>query len=76
MQFKDIDSGTIYTVKDLHRDWATLKDVEPENHCATFKAELFEIILATINSRNDLEIIGMTGKEVSNLVEKLRKQIS
>ncbi len=76
MQFKEMDSGTILTVKDLHRDWATLKEVEPENHCATFKAELLEIILATINGRNDLEIIGMTGKEVSNVVSKLMRQIN
>ncbi len=76
MKFQDMDTDQIYGIKDLHKDWKTFKEEDPDNHCETFKAELLEIIMATINGRNDLQIIGMTGKEVSSIVMKLMKQIN
>ena len=76
MKFQDMNTDEIYSIKDLYKDWKTFKEEDPENQCETFRAELLEIIMATINGRNDLQIIGMTGKEVSNSVIKLMKQIN
>ena len=75
MRFKDLNDDRIYTLRDLHRDWQAFREEDPWNHAEDFKTELFEILMATINGRNDLEIIGMTPKEVSHLIIRLRNQL-
>ena len=75
MQFIDLNDDRIYTLQDLHRDWAQFRQEDPENHAPDFKTELFEILMATINGRNDLEIIGLTPREVSNYIIRLRSEI-
>ena len=37
--------------------------------------ELFEILMATINGRNDLDIIGMTPEETSKFIMRLLVQL-
>lgn len=46
-----------------------------KNHAPDFKTELFEILMATINGRNDLEILSMTHREISSLTLRLRAQL-
>ena len=36
---------------------------------------MLEILMATINGRNDLEIIGMTPREVNNYIIRLRDRV-
>lgn len=72
MRFIDMNDGKSHTLQDLYRDWKSFLAEDPENHAANFKTELFEILMATINGRNDLEIIGMTSREISNYIIKLR----
>ena len=75
MQFIDLNDDRVYTLQDLHRNWAQFREEDPENHADRFKIEFFEILMATINGRNDLEIIGLTPREVSNYITRLRSEI-
>ena len=75
MRFIDLNDDKVFTLSDLHRDWTQFRQEDPDNHAASFRIELFEILMATINGRNDLDIIGMTPKETSNLILRLRAQL-
>ena len=75
MKFIDLYDGREYTVADMKRDWAQFREEDPVNHAASFRIEFFEILMATINGRNDLEIIGLTPRETSNYIIKLRSEI-
>ena len=75
MKFIDLYDDREYTIADLKRDWAQFREEDPDNHAASFKIEFFEILMATINGRNDLEIIGLTPREPSNYIIKLRSEI-
>ena len=54
MKFIDLNDDREYTVADLKRDWAQFREEDPDNHAASFRIEFFEILMATINGRNDL----------------------
>jgi len=75
MRFIDLNDDREYTVADLKRDWAQFREEDPDNHAASFRIEFFEILMANINGRNDLEILGLTPKEVSNYIIGLRAQL-
>ena len=75
MKFIDLNDDRGYTLQDLHRDWTQFREEDPENHALDFKTELFELLMATINGRNDLEILGMTHREISSLTLRLRAQL-
>ena len=75
MRFIDLNDDREYTVADLKRDWTQFRMEDPDNHTASFQIELFEILMATINGRNDLEIAGMTPREISNITLRLRAQL-
>ena len=75
MKFIDLNDDREYTVADLKRDWAQFREEDPDNHAASFRIEFFEILMATINGRNDLEILGPTPREVSNYIISLRAQL-
>ena len=75
MKFIDLNDDRVYTPADLKRDWAQFREEDPENHAESFKIEFFEILMATVNGRNDLDIIGTTPKETSNLILRLRAQL-
>ena len=74
MKFIDLNDDRVYTVADLKKEWEALREEDPENHAERFQIELLEILMATINGRNDLEIIGMTPQEVSNYIIRLRER--
>ena len=75
MRFIDLNDDHIYTIADLKKDWEEFRAEDPENHAARFQIEFFEILMATINGRNDLEIIGMTHREINSLTLRLRSKI-
>ena len=75
MRFIDLNDDREYTVADLKRDWTQFQMEDPDNHAASFQIEFFEILMATINGRNDLEITGMTPREISNITLRLRAQL-
>ena len=75
MKLIDLNDDRVYTITDLKKDWQVFRAQEPENHAPDFKTELSEILMATINGRNDLEILGMTHREISSLTLRLRAQL-
>ena len=75
MKFIDLNDDRVYTPADLKRDWAQFRVEDPDNHAASFRIEFFEILMATINGRNDLEITGLTPRETSNLILRLRARL-
>ncbi len=76
MRFKDTLSGDIYTLQTLYRDYLRFRNECPDEYPATFKAELLEIMLATVNGRNDLEVIGLPPAEIDRFILRLRKKLS
>lgn len=68
------DNGRI-TLPELYQQWKELKTEDPYNHACDFKTELFEILLASINGRNDLDIIGPTPPELSRFLLALRSAL-
>ena len=75
MRFIDLNDDRVFTLSDLHRDWTQFRAEDPENHADSFRIEFFEILMATINGRNDLEIAGLTHMETSNIILRLRAQL-
>ncbi len=75
MRFIDLNDSRTYTIADLKKEWEELRATDPENHAQDFKTELFEILMATVNGRNDLDIIGPTPRETSNIIIRLRAQL-
>ncbi len=72
MKFIDLTDDREFTLADLKRDWTGFREEDPWNHAADFLTELFEILMATVNGRNELEIIGMTPRETDRLIRRLR----
>ena len=76
MRFEDkgiVQWKAVYGLSDLKADWERFRKEDPENHATDFKTELFEILMATVNGRNDLEIIGMTPAEQEKMIARLRR---
>ena len=75
MQFIDLNDNSVTTLSQIHRDWANARDEDSENTAPNFLTEIFEILLATVNGRNDLEIIGLTHRETDRLIQRLHAQL-
>ena len=75
MIFIDSYNGEKYSLRRLWEDWKEFKKFDSYNHAPDFIAEFYEILMATINGRNDFDIIGMTTKETNNYVLSLRDKI-
>ncbi len=75
MKLIDLNDDRVYTIEDLKREWETFRKEEPWNHAEDFKTELFEILMATVNGRNDMEILDATPDEVEQYINNLRKEI-
>lgn len=75
MRFIDLNDDHIYTLANLQKDWQTLRAEDPENNAPDFRTELFEILMAAVNGRNDLDIIGLTPRETDRLITRLRAQL-
>ena len=75
MRFIDLNDKSITTLSEIRRDWADARADAPENTAPDFLTEIFEILMATVNGRNDLEIIGLTHRETDRLIQRLRAQL-
>ena len=75
MKLIDLNDDRVYTPADMKRDWTQFREEDPVKHAASFRIEFFEILMATINGRNDLEITGLTSREISNIIIRLRAQL-
>lgn len=75
MKFVDLCDDRVYTIGDLKRDYEEFRREDPDSHADTFAVELLEIIMATINERNELDIIGPTPKEQERIIARLRRKV-
>ena len=74
MTFRDIDNGDIFTDKDLFTEWTDNHETDPETYHETFSAYMINIIMATVNGRNDLDIVDMTAKEIDKVLNELKRK--
>lgn len=75
MRLYDMDTEAVYTLPELYNDWQDFRKEEPWNHAEDFKTEIFEVLMATVNGRNNLEIVDLVPKEISRLIRRIRKEI-
>lgn len=75
MKLVEIDTGRAISLPELCRDWQTFRADDPVNHADDFTTELYEILMATVNGRNDYDVDGMTPTETSNYILALRDKI-
>ena len=73
MKLHDLNDMREYSLPEIYREWQVFRSEDPYNHAGDFMTEFFEILMATINGRNDLDIIGTTPAETSRYVIRLRK---
>jgi len=76
MRLIDAVSGQAYTLSDLFYDWMDLRAEDPWNHSIDFQTELFEILMASVNGRNDMDVSGMTPLEVSRYIIRLHNHLN
>lgn len=75
MRLKEIDTGRELTLPELHREWQAFRSEDTVNHADDFMTELFEILMATVNGRNDCDVVGLTPTETSDYIISIRKAI-
>ena len=61
------------TLLDIWIEWDTGRRVDPLNYDQSFLVYMSEIMMDTINGRNDLEFLNMTVREINDLTLKLLK---
>ena len=75
MTFIDTYSNEKISLLQLWEEWQQFRFEDPLNHAESFKTELFEILMASVNGRNDMDVIGLTNTELSDFMITLRKEI-
>ncbi len=75
MRFIDLNDQSVTTLSEIRRDWLESREQDPENTATDFRTEIFEILMATVNGRNDLEIANLTHRETDRLIQRLRAQL-
>ena len=68
----DIDNDSVITLQELKNDYTEQMKIEPYNHAETFTAEMFVLLMDTINGRNNCKTMFFTPREVSNIIDRLR----
>ena len=72
MKLYDRYTEKVYSLPELFKQWQCFRLAEPGNHAETFSAELFEILMATINGRNDCDVVGLVPAELSRYIIRIR----
>jgi hypothetical protein len=62
----------LYSLPELKTEYQIFRKTDPVNHAPTFKTELFEILMATINGRNDCQVVGLVPAELSCYIIRIR----
>ena len=73
MLFIETNDGSPVTLRDIATDYASLKAENPDEYPPSLKTEFLEILLAAINGRNDLKIVGVTHAETNRMIARLRR---
>lgn len=75
MRLYDENTERAYTLPELKTEYLQFRSEEPWNHAMSFRVELFNILMATVNGRNDCEVFGMTGPELSRFILRIHPYI-
>ena len=75
MKLKDMTTDRVYTLPELKTEYLQFRSEEPWNHAYSFRVELFNILMATVNGRNDCEVESMTGPELSRFILRIHPYI-
>jgi len=75
MTLYDTNTERTYTLSELHDEWKQFRAEDPWNHADNFMSELYEILMATVNGRNDCDIIGLTPSETCDYIITIRHAI-
>lgn len=75
MKLYDIEAEKSYTLPELFEEWKAFRQEDPANHAESFTAEWFEILMATVNGRNDCDVIGPTATELDRYIRRIRKEV-
>lgn len=75
MKLYDMNTEREYNLPELFTEWKAFRKEDPWNHAESFSAEWFEILMATINGRNDCEILGPTATELDRYIRRIRKEV-
>lgn len=72
MKLFDMNTEKLYSLQELKTEYLLFKTDDPLNHAETFKTELFEILMATINGRNDCDVAGLLPAELTRYINRIR----
>ena len=75
MKLMEIDTGRTLNLPELRREWQEFRAEDPDNHADDFPTELHEILMATVNGRNDCDVVGLTPTELTHYILTLRNKI-
>ena len=76
MKLFDMNTEKEYTLPELFREWKEFLNEEPWNHAKTFRIEWFNILMATVNGRNDCDVIGLTPAELNRYILRIHPYIT
>ena len=75
MKLYDMYTEQEYTLPELYTDWKAFRKEDTWNHAEDFMTELYEVLMATVNGRNDCTVSGMTAGELDRYIRRIRKEI-
>ncbi len=75
MTLYDANIDRTLTLPELYADWKQFKAEDPWNHADNFMTELYEILMATVNGRNNCDIVGLTPSETCDYIITIRHAI-
>ena len=75
MKLYDANTDRAYTLPELRSEWLEFRASDPDNHADTFTVELFEVLMATVNGRNDCDVVGMTAPELNRYIINLMSKV-
>ena len=76
MKLVDTVTEQEYSLSDLFYEWLDLRAEDPWNHSIHFPTEFLDVLMATINGRNDLDIVGLTPAETSRYIIRLHNWLN
>lgn len=72
MKLYDMNTEKEYSLIDMFQDWQAFRLADPWNHAESFTIELYNILMAAVNGRNDCDIVGLTPAELSRYIIRIR----
>ena len=72
MKLYDENSEKLYSLPELKTEYQALRKTDKYNHADSFKVEFFNILMATVNGRNDCQVVGLLPAELSSYIIRIR----